>query len=695
MSNEQVNDENACPQQGLSRFGQSNALGAMKVFGSLVANAVDASITSVSHSPGMNRKKYMPRGINASNCNELGRRALFSCSKDNKVANSSNPAPAENAIEDAQEPVEERHPLATVVEDEVVDESNQRESNMEPHISPKKRKRSEKQRNCKNVSSDDRFKQMQEAVDSASESVNESLRAVRRAREDNLRQNAREAAKLKEQRLAERNEIEAFNSAAEQQRRELLNLKSQRMKEYQVAKVSRDRRVQKTKLQMIDEESNFKSEVHRDHKQTLKEAEDRRRRQSTEVRSKIRTENRIGKDRMRMAHIQEEGALLEERHESSVALRTSKETGDEARRKSLAFRNGDAHRIRELYAQLHAEELQSEHDGYELKWAGEKDAEEYTQKCEEDRRNSFAFRNQHARQVREVQEGLRTDEVSRRQQSNELKWAGDKDAEEYKRRCDQDRRDSFAFRNQEGRRIRETADNTRTQTIQDRQQSNELKWAGEKDAEQYTRLCADERRESLAFRNKEGYRIRQKEENNRTEELFRRQQSNELKWAGEKDAEEYTRKCEQERRDSLVFRNQEARRVREVEENKRTEEIRDRQKSNELKWAGEKDAEEYTRQCDRERRESLSFRNQEGGRHRAVMEELITLSRQQEHESLVLKWAGEDDVKQYLSEVESDRRASFNFRNQEARRVRQLEQEMNDVDINRRADEENLQAACK
>ena len=47
----------------------------------------------------------------------------------------------------------------------------------------------------------------------------------------------------------------------------------------------------------------------------------------------------------------------------------------------------------------------------------------------------------------------------------------------------------------------------------------------------------------------------------------------------------------------------------------------------------------------KERRERFSFRRKEGARHRAVMYEIKALEREKEHEYLVLKWAGEQDVK--------------------------------------------------
>jgi len=58
-----------------------------------------------------------------------------------------------------------------------------------------------------------------------------------------------------------------------------------------------------------------------------------------------------------------------------------------------------------------ANDLCEQHDSYELKWAGENDTEEYKKKCEKHRRESFAFRNaEGVRQRLEKEENDANDE---------------------------------------------------------------------------------------------------------------------------------------------------------------------------------------------------------------------------------------------------------------------------------------------
>ena len=117
--------------------------------------------------------------------------------------------------------------------------------------------------------------------------------------------------------------------------------------------------------------------------------------------------------------------------------------------------------------------------------------------------------------------------------------------------------------------------------------------------------------------------------------------------------------------------------------------------SYELKWAGEKDAEAYKKKLEQERRDSFKFRNEERVRHAKVMEELKSIAREQETESLMLKWAGEEDAKAYLAQLEEERRQSFKLRNKEGRRHRELDEEAHHQAVQEAHNDEMLQAACK
>ena len=62
---------------------------------------------------------------------------------------------------------------------------------------------------------------------------------------------------------------------------------------------------------------------------------------------------------------------------SSLAIAETKKLEYYRRRKSLFNRNGVAKTIRELHENLEVQKAHNKHQNYLLKWAGEKDAEAY------------------------------------------------------------------------------------------------------------------------------------------------------------------------------------------------------------------------------------------------------------------------------------------------------------------------------
>ena len=476
---------------------------------------------------------------------------------------------------------------------------------------------------------------------SVGDSVNPTINGVRRSKEENLKETMISVAELRDQRRREKEEVAAFNVKAEQTRREVIELRKKLSERFRQAKVDREQRLREEHLARIENEIKFKSKVHVEHKQTLKELEETRRRMSVEDRAKLRQNHRKGEERLKLLSIQEDQALFEERHESSFAGRTARLENSSIRRESFAFRNGDARRIRELFAQREAGRMHEEHESYELKWAGERDADNY------------------------------------------------------QRQMDEKRRDSLAFRNAEAKRIRDFGNHQNSVAQQKETESYELKWAGERDADEYGKLMSQERRDSLAFRNAEAKRIRDFETQMKADEHHKEHESYELKWAGERDADEYGKLMSQERRDSLAFRNADAKRIRDLETQMKADEHHAQHESYELKWAGERDADNYQRQMDEKRRESLNYRNQEAARHTAVMMELLSLAQERERESYMLKWAGENDATQYITEQAELCRQSLAFRNAEGKRHRDIDEETRVKNSNEIAKNEELSAACE
>ncbi len=507
-------------------------------------------------------------------------------------------------------------------------------------------------------------------------SVNPVINSLRRSKEEIIKKKNLSVAELREQRRLETAEAAAFNAEAERTRREVIELRKKLSERFRKAKVEREQKLRQEHLEKVDSEIKFKSLVHVEHKQTLKDNEDARRRMSIADRAKLRQNAAEGKERMRMMAIQEDQAIFEERHESSVAMKNAKSENAEKRRMSYAFRNGDARRIRQLHADRENERLMEEHESYELKWSGERDAEDYKKKLAEQRRQSLAFRNAEGRKIRHLESKAKHDDLHDEHESYELNWAGERDAEGYKKQLAQEERDDLAFRNAEGRRIRDEEVELEHKAQCNEHKSYELKWAGERDAKDYAKSLIEEERNDLAFRNAEGNRIRDLEAKMKQEEISNEHDSYELKWAGEKDAEDYKRELAKEEREDFAFRNVEGRRIRDREMEMKNNDRQDEHESYELKWSGERDAEDYKRQLAKEERQDLAFRNEEGKRIRDLETKVKHESQSSEHESYELNWAGERDAKEYKKQLAQEERDDLAFRNAEGRRIRDEEVEL-------------------
>ena len=114
--------------------------------------------------------------------------------------------------------------------------------------------------------------------------------------------------------------------------------------------------------------------------------------------------------------------------------------------------------------------------------------------------------------MREVEDYLTSKETQEEHESHELKLAGETHVDACKREMARDHRDNFAFRNKEGRLVRGVDDRLISKQQHDEHESHELKWVGEKDAEAYEKEMAQKCRDSLAFRNEEGRCMREVEE---------------------------------------------------------------------------------------------------------------------------------------------------------------------------------------
>ena len=477
------------------------------------------------------------------------------------------------------------------------------------------------------------------AAPTTTTSVNPQISRSREARIAHQARLAEEAAALRAERARIKRDALSFQSEAERVRRDALDMQRDLAARLARARSQRERMERMTSLAEVDREVEFKSQVHREHQHNTKKAEDRRRRRSAAVKASIWAERRGNSELMRLEAIEEDAALSEERAEASRALREKLEGDARRRRMSLAFRNAEGRRQREEEEQRAAAKMHDEQKSLALKLEGERSAEEYRRQMAEKRRLSLAFRNAEGSRQREQEDLMREEERHERHQSLRLKLAGMRDADEHREQLAKERRQSLEMRNAEGRRQREEEEQRKAEELHAEHESYELKHAADRDVDEYRNRMADERRESFAFRNAEGWKNREKEEQRNDEERLKEH------------------------------------------------------KSYELKWAGERDAHAYKEQMAKERRDSLSFRNEESKRHNALMEELQDLVQEKEHESYMLKWAGEKDAEAYLADQEEKQRESLRLRNAEGREHRDLEEDERFRKLHEANEDEALKAA--
>ena len=347
----------------------------------------------------------------------------------------------------------------------------------------------------------DFVKKTQNAINVASATINRSLLKPSKSKMKNNR--PADAKKVRFQWKEECEEAKSFNEAAEDSRRQFLNLKRDLSSQHFKMKAREDQERKKKHIQQIDKESQFNSEVFRDHQEKLKAERENNRRLSVEARAKLRENNKEGEERLKMIRIEEEAAIFEARYDTSIAHRETQKQNAAQRRKSFVFRGGDARRIRELRATWKSTQLEQEHANFELDQQAARDAEDYKKRMEQARRESLASRNSNARRVRQEEEKERLCTMAVEHDSYELKRAGERDAETYRKKMEDERRKSLAGRNKESARHAEVMKEIRALAHEKQTESFVLKWAGENDAKEYIAKMAEDRRKSLQFRGEE------------------------------------------------------------------------------------------------------------------------------------------------------------------------------------------------
>jgi hypothetical protein len=344
------------------------------------------------------------------------------------------------------------------------------------------------------------------------ESVNQSLNAIRKAKKEVVRDKSKAAKNVRFQWEQENTEAKTLQQKVEENRRQIRTIQRQLSSAHFKDKARKDEAHKMERFAKLEQEYKFNSEVFRDHQLTLKEQRDRERRMSTDVRAKIRQNKREGEEMMKMKKIEEDQAIFDVKADLHRARMEAARANAEERRKSFQFRAGDARRIRGMRACWREKELNEMHKGFELNRAAARDIDDYKKQLAEEERKDIRTDNVIAKNARKREEDLANEAMNAEHASYELKWAGERDAEAYKMRMQEERRKSLAGRNKESVRHAKVMEELRCIAREKEAESYILKWAGEKDAEAYLKKLEEERRKSLQLRGQEARKARQYEE---------------------------------------------------------------------------------------------------------------------------------------------------------------------------------------
>lgn len=145
-----------------------------------------------------------------------------------------------------------------------------------------------------------------------------------------------------------------------------------------------------------------------------------------------------------------------------------------------------------------------------------------------------------------------------------LKWAGEKDAKQYLSDQAELRRQSLAFRNAEGRRHRDIDEDTRAQSVLENAQNEELNAACQRDVRQYKKECAARDCASLRLNGKEKFSRRMEDQNDKEIKLQEDHDSHLLDTGAWQDVNDYVKECSRRNRLSLALRAKEKRHHKQV-----------------------------------------------------------------------------------------------------------------------------------
>mmetsp|Transcript_33360 Transcript_33360/g.37295 ORF Transcript_33360/g.37295 Transcript_33360/m.37295 type:complete len:691 (-) Transcript_33360:200-2272(-) len=449
----------------------------------------------------------------------------------------------------------------------------------------------------------------------SAESVFQSLNASRTAKLQVLFEKSKEAKSVRFQWDQENTEAKSLQEQADDHRRQIRAIQKKLTSAHFKDKARHDESQKMQRYANLEKEYTFKSEVFQDHQQTLKEGRDQNRKMSIDARAKIRRNKREGEEILKTMRLEEEQAMFEVRADLHRSRMECKKANAGKRRLSFQFRAGDARRICDMRTDWKEKNLHEKHVGYEMERAAATDVDSYKKQMRKEEQDDFKERNRFAFECRKREKEKAYEASIEEHEIYELKWAGERDAEAYKKRMNEERRKSLAGRNKESVRHANAMEELRTLAKEKEAESFILKFGAENDAKAYLAKLAEERRQSLQLRGREARKARQYEEEEHSKAIENALIEGALQSDCQKDVENYKANCAERRRKSFQFRGKQGRLQRLEEEERHLEQMKKEEENSKLERLAQKDVQEYYKDCKKRRRKSLALRAKEMRQH--------------------------------------------------------------------------------
>jgi hypothetical protein len=305
---------------------------------------------------------------------------------------------------------------------------------------------------------------------------------------------------------------------------------------------------------------------------------------------------------------EEDLSLYESRRLDAEALKEQRMREDEKRRESIMFRVQSSHKQRLIQQTIDEEQADYERSLIQTRYLSWKDEQQHREIEEAQRRISLMNRGETWRRQRQQEaeeEAIDKEEELMRLQARYEDW---KDIEEYKKRQQQRDRESLQGRWEKYLKDREYDLQVRIHEDEVQEYESEMKRQAAEDLALYQEALKERSRMSLAYRLDKAKKDRIFDDGKKAIEQELLLEEQKFRQQDMQDVETYVQKIANDRRQSLEYRNQLEFQERMRLEGERYNQLEKEAIDRELTVAAWQDVQAYQERCREERRQSLAQR---------------------------------------------------------------------------------------